>query len=71
MLESFPAEIGSVPGGALVDGTSNSRVGVSCSLLAQVSQYSTDDILVLNAGDDPDRTTAAATDLDVGTEHAF
>ena len=29
------------------------------------------DVLVLNAGDDPDRTTAAATDLDVDTEHTF
>lgn len=35
------------------------------------NQYSIDDVLVLNAGDDPDRTTAAATDLDVDTEHTF
>ena len=40
-------------------------------VLAQVSQHSIDDVLVLNAGDDPYRTTAAATDLDVDTEHAF
>ena len=39
--------------------------------LAQVSQYSIDHVLVLNAGDDPDRTTAAATDFDVDTEHTF
>jgi hypothetical protein len=36
-----------------------------------VSQYSIDDVLVLNAGDDPDRTTAAGADLDVDTEHTF
>jgi hypothetical protein len=36
-----------------------------------MSENSIDDVLVLNAGDDPYRTTAAATDLDVDTEHTF
>jgi hypothetical protein len=41
-----------------------------------MSQNSIDDVLVLNAAvrrfdDDPDRTAAAATDLDVDTEHTF
>jgi hypothetical protein len=39
--------------------------------LAQVSQYSIDDVLVLDTGDDPDRSAATATDLDIYVEDAF
>ena len=39
--------------------------------LAQVSQYSIDDVLVLDTGDDPDRSAATATDLDIDVEDAF
>ena len=86
VLESFPAKRGSVPQGTLsrrfasIQLVPRWRSGrwhqqwpsrFFLFVLALVSQYSIDDVLVLNAGDDPCRTTAAATDLDVDTEHAF
>ena len=37
----------------------------------QVIQDPVDDVLVLDASDDFDRSTAATTDLDVDTEHTF
>ena len=40
-------------------------------LLAQVSQYSIYHGLVLNAGDDPDRTTAATADFDLYIEYSL
>ena len=40
-------------------------------LLAKMSQDPVDDVLVLNACDDPDRTTAASANLDVYIEHAL
>ena len=36
-----------------------------------MSQYSIDDVLVLDTGDDPDRSAATATDLDIDVEDAF
>jgi hypothetical protein len=39
--------------------------------LAQVSQYSIDDVLILDTGDDPDRSAATATDLDIYVEDAL
>ena len=40
------------------------QVGGVLFLSLKMSQNSIDDVLVLDAGDDPDRTTAAATNLD-------
>ncbi len=40
-------------------------------LIAKVSQYLVYDVLVFDASDHPQRTTAAAADLDVDTEHTF
>ena len=36
-----------------------------------MSQYSIDDALVLDTGDDPDRSAVTATDLDIDVEDAF
>jgi hypothetical protein len=45
--------------------------GGTLFLVAQMSQNVVDNVLVLDAGDDSGRTTAAATDLDVDAEHTF
>lgn len=45
--------------------------GGALFLIAQMREDSVDDVLVFDTGDDPDRSTAAAADLDVYTEDAF
>ena len=45
--------------------------GGALFLIAQMSQNSIDDVLVLDTGDDPGRSAAAAADVDVDTEHTF
>ena len=45
--------------------------GGTLFLIAQVSQDSIDGLLVLNARNDPDRTTAAAANLNVDIEYAL
>ena len=45
--------------------------GGALFLIAQMREDSVDDAQVFDTGDDPYRSTAAATDLDVYTEDAF
>jgi hypothetical protein len=45
--------------------------GSALFLIAQMREDSVDDVLVFDTRDDSDRSTAAATDLDLDTEHTF
>ena len=56
-MDSLPAKRGNASGGALVGG--------ALFLIAQMSQNSIDDVLVLDTRDDSDGSTAAAADFDV------